>query len=235
MYHPERLIQSVLIHGGSSKADRPRWTIQNGCMQEWLAAERGRRGRPEASRDGQRRRQESAPQTLWVGAGPRGCRHVTVGSIQESSPITSTPQRDRSVIRREGPVTYGGFPAARSGRGETDRFLPLLAHRSAAPSVVQRSPARLFLRCWGTEAVGLSVCRSLPVCCSLLAMLQSAGYRGLPGCFPLPTGSRQVRSYQRCRRRRWSAPVAMKTELQALLSTGCPRLCTETENPLSAL
>jgi hypothetical protein len=66
-----------------------------------------------------------------------------------------------SVICCEGPVTYGRFPAARGGRGETGRFLPLLAHRSAAPSVVQRGPARLLLRCWGTEAAGLSVCCGL--------------------------------------------------------------------------
>ena len=53
--------------------------------------------------------------------------------------------RDGSVIRRESPVTYGSLPTARAGCGETGRFLPLLAHRSAAPSVVQRSPILQFL------------------------------------------------------------------------------------------
>jgi hypothetical protein len=88
--HPGWPIQGGFTHGGSSMMDRPRWIIQNGCVQEWLATERGRRRRPEASRDGQRRRQEPAPQTLWAGADSRNRRHVTTGSISKPPPITST-------------------------------------------------------------------------------------------------------------------------------------------------
>ena len=118
-------------------------------------AETGRshkEGSPQSRRAGDKLRNEPIGPLQTIKAVPlhNGRRYenhlyMTAASTQKPSPRSSRGRRDGSVIWRESPVTYGSLPTARAGCGETGRFFLLLAHRSVAPSVVQRGPILQFL------------------------------------------------------------------------------------------